>query len=205
MDVKNKKHMVTEIVVDWSGPVNAAQADSLATYHLAMANGNGSFTAKNSPVLKLRSAVFNSANDTVTITPKKAFALTKAVELTINGTAPSGLEDASGQLIDGAGNGTAGSNAVALIRRMGVTLNPSAAPTAAKSPFVLGSPVVIPQAPASPVMADPAPPFSPVVANPTPPAAPVMPNPPSPPPPVSYPPGYFAAVDAMLDRGDMMS
>ncbi len=193
-DVESKKHLVTEIVVDFSGPVNAAQADNVATYRLTTANGKGSFTAKNSPVLKLRSAVFNPANDTVTITPKKAFALTKAVELTIKGTAPSGLQDSTGQLIDGAGNGAAGSNAVALIRRSGVTLNPIAPVSkAAKDPIVLGPPVVTPRAPASPV-----------APNPTPPAPPVVLDPPSPTPPVMYPPGYFAAVDTVLDGGDSM-
>ena len=139
-DVKNKKHLVTEIVVDFSGPVNAAQADNVATYRLATANGKGSFTAKNSPVVKLRSAVFNPANDTVTLIPKKAFALTKPVELTINGTAPSGLQDSSGRLIDGDDNGTAGSNAVAVIRRTGVTLN-TVSPTAALASRVVANPM----------------------------------------------------------------
>ena len=120
--------------------MNAVQADDVATYRLASANGKGSYTAKNSPVLKLRSAVFNPANDTVTLTPRKAFALTKPVELTINGTAPSGLEDSSGQLIDGGDNGTAGGNAIALIRRTGVTLNPAAPaahPAPAPSPYIV--------------------------------------------------------------------
>jgi hypothetical protein len=206
-DVQNKKHMVTEIVVDFSGAVNAAQADNVATYRLTTANGKGSFTAKNSPVLKLRSAVFNPANDTVTITPKKAFALAKAVELTINGTAPSGLQDSTGQLIDGADNGTAGSNAVALIRRTGVTLNPAV--PAAKSPFVLGSPVRTPTAPSSPVVASPTPTAPPVTVNsnptpiftPTPPPVVVTPMPPT--SPVGYP-GFYAVVDAVLDGGDSM-
>ena len=203
-DVKNKKHLVTEIVVDFSGPVNAAEADDIATYRLATANGKGSFTAKNSPVLKLRSAVFNPANDTVTLTPKKAFALTKAVELTINGTAPSGLQDSSGQFIDGDDDGTAGSNAVALIRRSGVTLNPAApAAKAVKHPIVLGPPVVVPPAPAKPVVANPTQPAPPVV-NPTPPPVVVTPTPPTTPPPVMYPPGYPHVVDAVLDGGDMM-
>ena len=198
---------MTEIVVDFSGPVNAAQADNVATYRLTTANGKGSFTAKNSPVLKLRSAVFNPANDTVTITPKKAFALTKAVELTINGTAPSGLQDSTGQLIDGADNGTAGSNAVALIRRTGVTLNPPATPTAVKHPIVLGPPVVTPTAPSSPVVANPTPPASPappVIFNPTPPSPPVVVTPTPPTTPVGDPPGYYAVVDAVLDGGDSM-
>ncbi len=189
-DVQNKKHQVTEIVVDFSGPVNAAEADSLATYRLVTANGKGSFTAKNSPVLKLRSAVFNPANDTVTLSPKKAFALTKPVELTINGTAPSGLQDSSGQLIDGDDNGTAGSNAVALIRRTGVTLNPVApVAKAAKDRFVLGRPVVVPPASASPVVA-PGAPVSPVVLNPTPHPRPVVVDPMPPTTPIGGPPGY---------------
>ena len=125
-DVKGKKHLVDEIVVYFRGRVNAAQADNVAIYRLTTANRKGSFTARNSPVIKLRSADFNPANDTVTLTPKRAFALTKPVELTINGTAPSGLEDSSGQLIDGDDNGTAGGNAVAEILRTGVTLNPVA-------------------------------------------------------------------------------
>jgi hypothetical protein len=124
-DVTNRKHTVTEVVVGFSGAVNPAQADNLANYQLTTANGKGSFNARNSPVIRLRSAVFNSANDTVTLTPRKAFALTKPVQLTINGTSPSGLHDSSGRLIDGHGNGTAGGNAVAVIRRAGVTLNPA--------------------------------------------------------------------------------
>ena len=168
---KNKKHMVTELVVDFSGPVNAADADDIATYRLATANRKGSFTAKNSPVLKLRSAVFNPANDTVTLTPMKAFALTKAVELTIYGTAPPGLQASSRLFIDGDGNGTAGSNAVALIRRSGVTLNPVA--RAAKDRFVLGPPVVMPPARRPRVVA-PGGPFSFAGFNPTRPTSPVV-------------------------------
>ncbi len=120
-EVKNKKHLVTEIVVDFSGPINAAQAANVAAFRLATANGKGIFTAKNSPVMKLRSAAFNPANDTVTLIPKNALALTKPLQLTINGTAPSGLQDTSGQLIDGDGDGMPGGNAVAMLRRTGVT------------------------------------------------------------------------------------
>jgi hypothetical protein len=121
-EVKNKKHLVSGLVVGFSGSVNAAQADRVATYRMAMANAKGSFAAKNSPTLKLSSAVFNSTSNTLTLTIKKPFAATKAAELTINGVLPSGLQDSSGRLIDGDHNGTAGGNAVALIRRTGVVL-----------------------------------------------------------------------------------
>src|SRR5262249_44596768 len=128
-EVKNKKRQVTEIVVGFSGPLNPAQADSVASFRLTGANGKGLFTAKNSPVMKLRSAAFNPANDTVTLVPKRAFAVAKPLQLTINGTAPSGLQDSSGRLIDGANTGMAGGNSVVVIRRTGATLN--AAPSAA--------------------------------------------------------------------------
>ena len=160
--MKNKKHQVTELVVNFSGQLSAAQADNVANFRLAAANGKGIFTARNSPVMMLRSAAFNPANDTVTLIPKKAFTVAKPLQLTINGTAPSGLQDTSGQLIDGDNNGTAGGNAVAMIRRNGVTMN-AVAPTAP----VMSSPT--PRAP--PVMSNPTPtpPAPPVMSNPTPP------------------------------------
>jgi hypothetical protein len=146
-------------------------------------------------VIRLRSAVFNQANDTITLTPKKAFALTKPVELTINGTPPSGLQDTSGQLIDGEGNGTPGGNAVALIRRTGVTMNPVVrtpatvshpthrTPSGGRMPvIVLGPPVITPPSPAPPVVSGPTSPGSPVMPSPMPAPSPT-PTPVLPPPP----------------------
>ena len=75
--VKNKKHQVTEIILAFSGGLNAAEAANIAEYSLVEAGKKGSFTAKNAKTIKLRSAVYNSANDTVTLTPKKKFVLSK--------------------------------------------------------------------------------------------------------------------------------
>jgi hypothetical protein len=169
-DAKNRKHQVTEIVVDLSGPVNATQADDVATYSLATANARGSFTARNSPMIRLRSAVFDPVNNAVTLTPRKAFDLSHPVQVTINGTAPSGLQDATGQLIDGDANGTAGGDAVAVIRRAGVSLNPVAAASGASRPAPAAPPVVsIPPLPGMPVASNPplpvpSPPHSPCPA-----------------------------------------
>jgi hypothetical protein len=201
-DVTNKKHQVTEIVIDFSGPLNAAQADNVAAFRLAAANRKGVFTAKNSPVTKLRSAVFNPANNSVTLIPKGVLALAKPLQLTISGTAPTGLQDTSGQLIDGDNNGTPGGNAAAIIRRSGVTLN-AVAPTMPVmiSPTAPTTPVMSrPTPPARPVMVNPTPPTMPVMVNPTPPAMPVMVNPT---PPVTFPFPY-AVVNAAQDRGEGM-
>jgi hypothetical protein len=113
--VKNKKHQVTEIILAFSGGLNAAEAASIAEYSLVEAGSKSSFTAKNAKKVKLLSAAYNPANDTVTLTPKNKFVLSKKAQLVVNGGPPSGLEDNQGRLIDGNDNGQAGSNAVAII------------------------------------------------------------------------------------------
>ena len=104
------------IVLGFSGGLNAAEAASIGDYELIMAGKKKSFTAKNAKVLKLASAVYNAANDTVTLTTKKKLVLTKPVELIVHGTAPSGLEDSNGHLING------GSNAVAVLQGKTATI-----------------------------------------------------------------------------------
>jgi hypothetical protein len=114
--VLNKKHQVTEIVVTFSGGVDAMEAQETSLFRLVTAGKGNSFTAKNAAVIELSSAVYNAANDTVTLIPKKAFSLSKPVQLTINGTPPSGLLDSFGRFIDGNRDGQPGSNAVAVLR-----------------------------------------------------------------------------------------
>jgi len=124
--VENKKHQVTEILVDFSGALNAAEAQGLGIYRLATAGKRGSFTAKNARIIKLKSAIYDAANHAVDLFPKKPFALTKKVQLQVDGVPPSGLEDSFGRLIDGNDNGQAGSNAVVYLSRGGVSLTASA-------------------------------------------------------------------------------
>ena len=118
--VENRKHQVTSIVVDFSGGVNAIEADSVAVYTLTAAGKKGSFTARNAAHLKLRSAAYDAAIDEVKLTPRTPFAPTKPVELTINGQAPGGLQDSAGDLIDGNDDGHDGDDGVFVIGRTGV-------------------------------------------------------------------------------------
>ncbi len=123
VDKTNKKHQVTEIFVTFSSAVNAAEADSINTYRLATPGRKGSYTAKNSGIIKLKSAVYNGSSDTVALTPKAPFGLTKPVQLLVYGTGSSGLQDAEGRLIDGDHNGTPGGNAVAILSKNRVTID----------------------------------------------------------------------------------
>ncbi len=126
-DVTNKKRQVTEIIVTFSGAVNAAEADDPALYRLTLPGKKGSYTARNAEAIKLRSAFYDAVDDTVTLIPKKPFALTKPVQLVIDGRPPSGLQDGSGRFIDGGRIGTAGSNGVAILSRGGARIEAVAA------------------------------------------------------------------------------
>ena len=123
VDKTNKKHQVTEVDVTFSGPVNSLEADSLGTYRLATPGKKGSYTAKTAGIIKLQKAVYTASNNTVALTPKKPFALTKPVQVLIYGTGPTALQDSDGLAIDGDHNGTAGGNAIAIIAKKGVTVD----------------------------------------------------------------------------------
>src|SRR5262249_23706086 len=113
----NKKHLVTEIGITLSGAVNESEADSLSTYRLTTAGKHGSFTAKHAKVIPLKSALYNPATHTVTLTPAKAFKLSKKlVELGGGGVPPPGLQDSLGRFING------GNNAVAVLGRGGAPI-----------------------------------------------------------------------------------
>ena len=120
--VTDRKRNITQVIVSLSGGVNPTQAQQLATFRLATAGLHGSFDAKNARTLKLRSARYNAATATVTITPSRSFRLGKTIQFRINGSVPAGLVDASGRLIDGDHDGQTGGNAIALLRKTGVTI-----------------------------------------------------------------------------------
>ena len=111
----NKKHQVTRITVDISGPFGASAADSLAAYHLTTAGKARLFTAKNAKPVKLKSAVCTASTNSIALTPKKPFALSKPVQLRVSGLPPTGLTDNSGRLIDGNHDGRPGGDAVVVL------------------------------------------------------------------------------------------
>ncbi len=121
--VFNKRHLVTQIIVSFSGAVNVAEADSVATYRLATAGRKGSFDAKNAMIIKLRSTILAESHNSFALTPRKPFALSKTVQLRVNGLPPAGLQDSLGRLIDGNHDGQPGGNAIALLRRNGVIVS----------------------------------------------------------------------------------
>jgi RHS repeat-associated protein/uncharacterized repeat protein (TIGR01451 family) len=120
--VMNSKKQVTQVLITFSGPVNAKEAGNIKTYRLATPGTGGSYTAKNAGLITLKSAVYTATTHTVALTPTKPFSLTKPVQLLVYGTGRNGLQDSHGRLIDGDHNGTPGGNAVAILSAGGAKI-----------------------------------------------------------------------------------
>jgi cyclophilin family peptidyl-prolyl cis-trans isomerase len=119
----NKRGMVTQLDVTFSGQVNATQADKTKIYRIGYPNRAGVLAARASGSVRVRSAKYDTATDSVTLTLGKPLALkARALDLVIDGTSPSGLEDVVGRFIDGADNGQPGSNAVVSISKNGLRI-----------------------------------------------------------------------------------
>jgi len=107
---------VTEVLVTFSGAVNATEADQIGAYRLATPGKKGSYTAKSAGIIKLKSAQYIAATYQVALKPKKPFALTKRVQLLVYGTGTTGLQDIYGRYIDG------GNNAIAMLSHKKATI-----------------------------------------------------------------------------------
>jgi uncharacterized repeat protein (TIGR03803 family) len=92
----NRRHQVTQLIVDFSGPVDAGLANSVATYSLTVVGRHGRTIA-------IASAVYSPSTDSVTLVPQRPFGLNKPVELRVHGLLPGG-------------------DAVAILSRQGVTI-----------------------------------------------------------------------------------
>jgi hypothetical protein len=88
---------------------------------LTTAGKGGAFVARNARRLALGSALYNPALDMETLLPSRAFALTKSVQLVIHGQPPGGLQDSSGNFIDGGDEGHTGDDGVFVLTRRGVS------------------------------------------------------------------------------------
>jgi cyclophilin family peptidyl-prolyl cis-trans isomerase len=120
---KNSRGMVTQIDVTFSNQVSTAQADNTRLYRLGYGHGKAT-SAGGAGAVRLLSASYSTATETVTLAPRRPFALKgRALQLSINGTSPSGLQDVAGRYIDGAKTGQAGSDAVVSITRNGPAID----------------------------------------------------------------------------------
>ena len=119
----NKRGIVTQIDLAFSGPVNAAQANQTKIYRLGYPNSQGRVTGAGASGVRVRAAKYNTATNSVALNLSTPLALkARALDLVIDGTSPSGLRDIVGRYLDGADNGQAGSNAVVSISKNAVSM-----------------------------------------------------------------------------------
>jgi hypothetical protein len=97
----------TTYVIAFNSALDPASAQDVANYSIVPIR----HTRLDGAVVPLKSAVYNASNNTVTLTAFGNVRLNREYVLTINGTSPGGLKDASGNFLAGAG-GAAGTNYV---------------------------------------------------------------------------------------------
>jgi hypothetical protein len=93
--------MPTSIVVTFNADMDATRARNVNNYRI-QASGQG--------LVRVGSVTYDAGSRSVTIHPVHRINIHYPFTLTINGQAPDGLTDASGNFLDGAGNGQSGTN-----------------------------------------------------------------------------------------------
>jgi len=96
----------TYLLINFNGPLDPTSAQNPSNYQILGPAGHR---------ITVVSAIYDPATQTVTLVPAGRLNIHWKYRLTVNGTAPSGLTNPSGILLDGAGNGKPGSNYVTSI------------------------------------------------------------------------------------------
>jgi hypothetical protein len=107
----------TLLVLNFNEPMDAAKADNLANYRLVVAVPDHRPGVEDGRTIRIRRALYDAASQTVTLWPIRKLPLRRTFLLTVKGTPPGGLTNASGTFLDGAGTGQTGSDYVGIVNR----------------------------------------------------------------------------------------
>ena len=109
----------TELLLQFSGGLNAGAAQNLGIYHLLQATRHKKGGAKCDKPVALASVSYNSSTDTVTLLARSKLNLAQPEELRITA---SQLPDVYGRPLDGNDDGQPGGDFVALLTKSGVKI-----------------------------------------------------------------------------------
>ena len=149
------RHQPTYLVLYFSERLDAARAQNVANYSLV---GPLKRRPDRRRTIGIKAAVYDPTSNSVTLVLAGRWNVNRQWILTVNGTTPAGLTNASGVPLDGAANGrpvtqtTAGSNYVAMVGRKNLGGRASKLPTAglvAGATTAVATPVSDVQAPKS--------------------------------------------------------
>jgi hypothetical protein len=118
-------HQATSVVISFNDALDPASAQTLSNYSLV---GPAKKHGKGGHPIGIGAAVYNAASNTVTLTLTQPWNVHKSWMLTVNGTAPNGVKNSAGVLLDGTGNGGAGSDYVTTITMKNLAGNASSLP-----------------------------------------------------------------------------
>jgi hypothetical protein len=112
-------HQPTRLNLSFSRAMDPASTQNLANYRLVTAGRDHRFGTADDRRIPFKSAVYDTSTNAVTLTTRRPVGLKLRTQLTVNGSTPGAVSSASGILLDGAGNGTPGSNYVTQIEGYG--------------------------------------------------------------------------------------
>jgi hypothetical protein len=109
----------TSLVLAFSAPLDPTRADNPGNYRIVGPHHR--------PV-RIRSVVYDPAAETVTLYPRTKINLHRTYGVTVIGTGPGGVADSRDVLLDGVGDGRAGSDFVTTLTRSNLVVAPAAGP-----------------------------------------------------------------------------
>jgi hypothetical protein len=123
---RKKAKSTTELLLQFSGALNAGAAQNLGVYHLDQASRTKKGGTKYNKPVALASVSYNASTDTVTLLARSKLNLAQPEEL--RSTAAQ-LPDVHGRPLDGNDDGRPGGDFVALLTKSGVKIESIATPS----------------------------------------------------------------------------
>jgi hypothetical protein len=106
----------TRVVLTFSEPLDPGTARRPASFGLVASGPDGRFGTKDDRRIRIRSADYDAATNTVTLSPARRLSVRQRYRIVVDGTSSTGLTDTSGNLLDGDFDGTPGGDYVAVFR-----------------------------------------------------------------------------------------
>jgi uncharacterized repeat protein (TIGR01451 family)/CSLREA domain-containing protein len=111
----------TRLVLSFNEPLDAPTAQNAGNYQIVSMGRTGSGSGPD-PLVRVKQALYDASTDTVTLIPVERLNLHDLFRLTVIGTGPGGVTDASGNLLDSDGGGGPGSNYVTTVSARNLVL-----------------------------------------------------------------------------------
>ena len=110
--IVKRKGALSKITLRFSESMNLSSAKNVINYTLLDAGASHIFGSKGNHLVKIASATYTSADNSVTLVLKKPDSLKDSIRLTVSAQPPSGLESAGGKLLNASASGAPGANDV---------------------------------------------------------------------------------------------